>query len=298
MNNPAQTKQSVVVKNPNGHGDPAFNRDHREKELQARSTPQASPELDTLLKQIDAQDGKLFTAKGAALLKQKLQVHGKENFSITLEQGVKAFELAQNAKDPEYISKALLWGGVTLLGKARNREAFISYARDRYSEDYSSTYREGLNVAATDVGPAFPERWKGVAPAEYHAMIEKYSKMFNINPNLAVAIMKNESNFKPEAQSKVGAKGLMQVMPDTAVHIAQKFNDRGVRVPGGPIERNIAFGIYYLREMTDMFRGDTAAIIRAYNAGPGNEASGKSRRFRETTNYLAKVTKDLDSLGG
>jgi soluble lytic murein transglycosylase-like protein len=285
MNNPAQTKQSVVVKNPSGHGDPAFNGDYREKAL----------ELDMLLKQIDRE---LFTAEGAALLKQKLQVHGKENFSITLEQGFKALELAQKAKDPEYISKALLWGGVTLLEKAATREAFTSYARDRYPQNYPPAYRDELNVAATDVGPAFPERWKGVAPAEYHAMIEKYSKMFNINPNLAVAIMKNESNFKPEAQSKVGAKGLMQVMPDTAVHIAQKFNDRGVRVPGDPIESNIAFGIYYLREMTDMFRGDTAAIIRAYNAGPGNEASGKSRRFRETTNYLAKVTKDLNSLDG
>jgi soluble lytic murein transglycosylase-like protein len=298
MNNPAQTKQSVVVKNPNPHGGSAFNGGYREEALQARFTPQASPELDTLLKQIDAQDGKLFTAEGAALLKQKLKVYGKENFSITLEQGGKAFELAQQANDPEYISKALLWGGVTLLEKAPNREAFISYARVRYPEDYSSSYRKDLNVAATDVGPAFSERWKNLAPAKYHAMIENYSIRFNINPNLAVAIMKNESNFDPGAQSSVGAKGLMQVMPGTAVHITQKFNSIGVPVPDDPIERNIAFGIYYLREMSDMFRGDTAAIIRAYNAGPGNEKSGKSRGFRETTNYLAKVTKDLDSLSG
>jgi hypothetical protein len=286
---------------PEGSGDPAFIGDHRHEELQATRNPNVSSELNELLKKIDGEIGKSFTAEGAALLKEKLQSSGREDFSITVEQGYKALEIAQKSNDPEYISKALSWGGVALLEKAPNRDAFISYARERYPQDYSTEYRNELDSAANEYGPAFPERWKNVIPAKRHniiPMIEQYSKMFNVNPNLVVAIMKNESGFDTGAQSPVGARGLMQVMPGTADGIANDFNKKGIAIPGDPVERNIAFGIFYLRQMSDMFNGDTAATIRAYNAGPGNEKSGKSLGFSETIAYLRKVTGSLNEIGG
>lgn len=275
-------------------GDPSFTGNYRDAALQ----PGKNPGLAELLKRIDAEVGKSLTAESAALLKDKLQTHGKENFSITVEQGLKALEIARNSNDPEYIAEALHWGGVALLEKAPNREAFNAYAREQYPLDYSTEYRQELNTAAAQYGPAFPGGWKQVAPQRYHVMIEKYSQMFNVNPNLVVAIMKNESGFDAGAQSGVGAQGLMQVMPDTEEGIARSFRKKGIPIPGDPIERNIAFGIYYLREMSDMFNGDIAATIRAYNAGPGNEQSGKSLTFSETRNYLAKVTQTLQSLRG
>jgi len=289
------TSRQVV---PSSEREPSFTSNHRDAELQANRNPQGSHALSDLLEQIDKEVGKSLTAEGAALLKQKLQTQGQKDFSITIEQGLKALAIAKAANDPEYIAKALTWGGVALMEKAPNREAFIAYARERYPIDYSPEYRQELDAAAAQYGPAFPDRWKQVVPDQYEFMIDKYSRMFNVNPNLVVAIMKNESNFDPRSVSGVGAKGLMQVMPDTAAGIERSFRKKGIAIPGDPIERNIAFGIYYLREMSDMFHGDIAATIRAYNAGPGSEQSGASRRYRETRNYLAKVTSTLQSLEG
>jgi len=92
-------------------GDPSITGNYRDAALQ----PGKNPGLAELLKRIDAEVGKSLTAESAALLKYKLQTHGKENFSITVEQGLKALEIARNSNDPEYIR--LLTGVVLLCWK-------------------------------------------------------------------------------------------------------------------------------------------------------------------------------------
>lgn len=113
-------------------------------------------------------------------------------------------------------------------------------------------------------------------------LIEKYAKMNNLDPDLIRALIKVESNFNPMAISRAGAKGLMQLMPETA-------NKLGVDNIFDP-EENIAGGTRYLRQMLDQFGNDLPMALAAYNAGPNRvEKSGGIPKISETQNYIKKV---------
>jgi soluble lytic murein transglycosylase len=112
---------------------------------------------------------------------------------------------------------------------------------------------------------------------------------------LIAAIIKAESNFRPDAVSARGAVGLMQLMPETAEFIAVKMalGRFDLRDPSD----NIRVGAHYLRYLLDKF-GDTRTAVAAYNAGEGNVARwlgaagaktlGRTP-FAETNAYLDRV---------
>lgn len=107
-------------------------------------------------------------------------------------------------------------------------------------------------------------------PLLYRDLIEQYAGEYNLAPAFVSAIIRNESSFRPDAESGVGARGLMQLMPDTAEWIAGKL-----RVSGYAFERmydpesNIRFGCWYLNYLSRLFLGDPAAVTAAYHAGQG-----------------------------
>ena len=92
-----------------------------------------------------------------------------------------------------------------------------------------------------------------------------------LDPSLIYGVMRRESLFDPLARSKVGALGLMQLMPSTARRVARSL---GMKRPGQAdilhVENNIHMGAHYLKTVMKRFDNNVALATAAYNAGPGN----------------------------
>ncbi len=114
--------------------------------------------------------------------------------------------------------------------------------------------------------------------------INKYAWKHGIQPELVKAVINTESCFDHRAVSRVGAQGLMQLMPATAQEL-------GVKDSFDP-EQNISGGVRYLRKMLDKFDNNTDLALAAYNAGPGAVTKYKGiPPFKETINYIARIKK-------
>ena len=107
-------------------------------------------------------------------------------------------------------------------------------------------------------------------PLEYRQLIEQYADENNLHPAFVAAIILNESSFRTGATSSVGARGLMQLMPDTAEWIAGKLNDYDYDFDDMyTAEKNIRYGTWYLGYLARLFRGDAILMAAAYHAGQG-----------------------------
>lgn len=114
------------------------------------------------------------------------------------------------------------------------------------------------------------------------------SDTYGVSYDLLKAIAYNESGFRPDATSCVGAMGIMQLMPSTAASL-------GVTDAYDPYQ-NIMGGAKLLSQLSNMYNGDQTLMLAAYNAGPGNVAKyGGIPPFKETQNYVAKVLKTLEA---
>lgn len=144
-------------------------------------------------------------------------------------------------------------------------------------------------VLVVDSGEAVPhevvDRFVRALPADKrrHAqMVQKLAPRFSVDPRLALAIVRTESNFDASARSPKNALGLMQLIPDTA----ERFGVRDALDP----EQNIRGGLAYLRWLLQHFKGDVALAAAAYNAGEGNVARYKGvPPFAETQEYVRRV---------
>ena len=125
---------------------------------------------------------------------------------------------------------------------------------------------------------------KAVLPAQaYDGIIREAAALYRVDAALIRSIMQAESAFDPSAVSRVGAMGLMQLMPD----VARAF---GVEHPFDPRE-NIMAGARLLRELLDQYHGNVKLAVAGYNAGPtAVDAYGGVPPFRETQGYVKKVT--------
>jgi len=114
--------------------------------------------------------------------------------------------------------------------------------------------------------------------------IEQAAARHNVDPNLVRAVVKVESNFNPNAVSRKGAMGLMQLMPSTARQLK-------VKNPFDP-EQNVDAGVRQLKQLLDNYGGDVKLTLAAYNAGAGAVArSSGVPHYAETQNYVRRITK-------
>jgi soluble lytic murein transglycosylase-like protein len=136
-------------------------------------------------------------------------------------------------------------------------------------------------AAATAMAPA------PVPPEQIDALVQQNAATWQVDPALVKAVIANESGFNANATSKVGAQGLMQLMPETASSL-------GVRDAYDPAQ-NVAGGTRYLKGLLDRFNGDEKLAVAAYNAGPNAvEKYGGVPPYAETQNYVQNVLSSYD----
>lgn len=183
-------------------------------------------------------------------------------------------------------------------GEAQTVKDRIRARRDAGGKVESYRDKDGVPTFVSKKAPAARPRRSsnaGLAPTRTVAptpptsggigsLVAQHAKAQGLKESLVNAVISCESDFDPQAVSKAGACGLMQLMPATAA-------DMGVSKIFDP-SQNIGGGTRYLRLMLDEFNGNLRYALAGYNAGP--EAVKKYKGippYKETQNYVQKVLK-------
>ncbi|MGA8765061.1 MAG: lytic transglycosylase domain-containing protein [Candidatus Sulfotelmatobacter sp.] len=171
-------------------------------------------------------------------------------------------------------SKENRWKPVPGPNAASMRAARSAAAEvNQYLGDKSATTNE---LSANFTG-------KAASQEEIDASIEQAAARHNVDPNLVRAVVKVESNFNPNAVSRKGAMGLMQLMPSTARQL-------NVQNPFDP-QQNVDAGVRHLKRLLESYGGDIKLTLAAYNAGAGAVArSSGVPHYAETQNYVRRIT--------
>ncbi len=138
-------------------------------------------------------------------------------------------------------------------------------------------------------------------PLRHEDIIRQQAADKDVDPALIAGVIYTESRFRDQT-SHVGAKGLMQLMPETADYIARKSGGtRFERADLATPQINIAYGTWYLRYLLTKYDGNTILTLAAYNAGEGKvdewrgDASARGERFRVADHIPFKETRDYVS---
>ena len=136
-------------------------------------------------------------------------------------------------------------------------------------------------IFVPDIAVADPDAHARLVPEGYQTKVAELAARFDLSPTLIEALVWQESRWRADAVSPVGARGLAQLMPGTA---------RDLGVDAADPFANLEGGARYLREQLDRFDGDLEKALAAYNAGPGRVIqAGGIPRIRETQHYVAAI---------
>ncbi|MBR2714591.1 MAG: lytic transglycosylase domain-containing protein [Ruminococcus sp.] len=131
----------------------------------------------------------------------------------------------------------------------------------------------GLLMFTTDVLKDVEDRiLKKFYPQQYSQYVSQYADEYEVEETLVYAVIRTESGFRAEVESSAGARGLMQIMPDTFEWLQTTcdgeviYTDNELFNP----EINIKYGTYYLSMLINHYSGDEKMAVAAYNAGMAN----------------------------
>ncbi len=147
-----------------------------------------------------------------------------------------------------------------------------------------------------------------IYPTKYSEYVDKYSDEYDVEKTVVYAVIKAESGFDANNRSHTGARGLMQIMPETGEWAAELIGieDYDAEKLYDP-DTNIHIGCWYLRYLLDMYENNLPTALAAYNAGLGNvsrwlednsySADGSSLDmipYKETEGYIEKTMRYID----
>lgn len=157
----------------------------------------------------------------------------------------------ESEKLPTWMTAGILSGLVIILALVAAQNMMEAYLYQR-KEAREAAYHQVVNSH----------------PVYYMDLIQQYADENNLQPAFVSAIILKESSFNTRAESSVGARGLMQLMPDTAQWIAGKLGDAHYSFDHmWDAEQNIRYGTWYLGYLSRLFRGDPVTVASAYHAG-------------------------------
>lgn len=139
-------------------------------------------------------------------------------------------------------------------------------------------------------------------PRPFPEIVAAASEKYDIPVEVIYSVIKVESNFDITAESRAGALGLMQILPDTFLWLCERRKEKlDINLLFDPAV-NIDYGVYYLRYLLDYYKGDMTLVYAAYNAGMGNVNKWlKSQNgtltyipYEETRKYIDRITNTID----
>ena len=207
----------------------------------------------------------------------------------------KARELAESLT-LQMLQSSLSLGGDALSNSSVSSRSTLIPSANALLQAYSANIPVSGESSSPAVPSPPPETLKNVSAATLAGssliarsgsdwldpIIAKASQKYGVEVGLIKAVIKAESDFKPQAISHAGARGLMQLMPATARSL-------GVSDSFDP-EQNVMGGTRFLKDMLQRYNGDVDSALAAYNWGPGNVDKRPDRLPRETRDYLVRVT--------
>ncbi|MGE0763429.1 MAG: transglycosylase SLT domain-containing protein [Bdellovibrionales bacterium] len=201
------------------------------------------------------------------------------------------FEVERRTRNPGYL-KSLI----------KSYEAMGSYHR---SVAISDTFFVGERLQGGYSGAK--GLWETSYPRAFRNYVERFADQFSTPSELVWAIMRAESHFKPDVMSPVGAKGLLQLMPNTGLQVSrildqeENFQVMSLLNP----EVNVRLGTRYLLRLSTKFKNSWPLVAAAYNAGPHRVDNWLTNfghlemdefiehiPFLETRNYVKKVVRN------
>jgi len=152
-------------------------------------------------------------------------------------------------------------------------------------ENYLGSFQQIYSALARKTMPASMSLITTLFPKSFYNEIKKQTR--DVNPLIVLSLIRQESAFNPKAKSRVGARGLMQLMPKTAQQMKRRVKKKQLFDP----KLNIKLGVRYLTQLFKKYDGNLVHTLAAYNAGETN-----LKRWRKTHFSSDKLIMNIESI--